>query len=115
MTIATASLNYLRMSPRKVRVVAKIIKNLPVEKAEKELLFRNKKAAKIILKLLKSAISNARNKGYEPKDLYIKNIIVNEGPKNLKRYYPKARGRVGLIIKKMSHLKIELDTTDKHG
>ena len=109
MTIATASLNYLRMSPRKVRVVAKIIKNLPVERAEKELLFRNKKAAKIILKLLKSAISNAKNKGYEAKDLYVKNIIVNEGPKNLKRYYPKARGRVGMIVKKMSHLKIELD------
>ena len=105
----TASLNYLRMSPRKVRVVARTLKGLPVVRAEKELLFRNKKAAKIILKLLKSAVSNAKNKGYEEKDLYIKNIIVNEGPKHLKRYYPKARGRVGQIIKKMSHIKIFLD------
>jgi len=109
MIVATAKLNYLRMSPRKVRVVAKLIKNMPVQKAERELLFMNKKAAKIILKLLKSAISNAKNKGYEPENLYVKNIIVNEGPKNLKRYYPKARGRVGLIIKKMSHLQIYLD------
>ena len=106
----TASLNYLRMSPRKVRIVAKSFKGLSVNQAERQLLFSNKKAAKIILKLLKSAISNARNKGYDEKDLYIKNIVVNEGPKNLKRYYPKARGRVGQIIKKMSHIKIILDT-----
>ena len=109
MSIASASLNYFRMSPRKVRVVARLIKKLPVERAEKELLFRNKKAAKVILKLLKSAVANAKNKGYDTKELYIKNIVVNEGPKHLKRYYPKARGRVGLIIKKMSHIKIELD------
>jgi large subunit ribosomal protein L22 len=109
MTVATAKLNYLRMSPRKVRVVAKSIKKMPVLEAEKELLFLNKRASKIILKLLKSAVSNAKNKGYNPEDLYIKNIVVNEGPKNLKRYYPKSRGRVGLIIKKMSHLKIDLD------
>lgn len=109
MSIASASLNYFRMSPRKVRVVARLIKKLPVERAEKELLFRNKKAAKVILKLLKSAVANAKNKGYDIKELYIKNIVVNEGPKHLKRYYPKARGRVGLIIKKMSHIKIELD------
>lgn len=109
MTLVIAKLNYLRMSPRKVRMVAKIIKNKPVLEAERELLFRNKRAAKILLKLLKSAISNAKNKGYQPESLYIKNVIVNEGPKHLKKYYPKARGRVGLIVKKMSHLKIELD------
>lgn len=108
MIVSQASLNYFRMSPRKVRVVAKLIKNMPVERAEKELLFRNKKAARAILKLLKSAIANAKNKGYDEKNLYIKNIIVNEGPK-FKRSYPKARGGVGRIIKKMSHIKIELD------
>ncbi len=96
------------MSPRKVRRIAKMIKNLPVKLAERKLLFTHKKAAKIILKLLKSAISNAKNKGYDEKELYVKNIIVNEGPR-LKRYYPKARGAVGLIQKKMSHLEIYLD------
>jgi large subunit ribosomal protein L22 len=105
----TAKLNYLIMSPRKVRIVAKSLKGLNVSQAEKQLLFSNKKASKIILKLLKSAISNAKNKGYDEKELYIKNIIVNEGPKHLKRYYPKARGRVGQIIKKMSHIEIILD------
>ena len=105
----TAKLNYLIMSPRKVRIVAKTLKGLDVSKAERQLLFSNKKASKIILKLLKSAISNAKNKGYDEKELYIKNIIVNEGPKHLKRYYPKARGGVGQIIKKMSHIEIILD------
>jgi large subunit ribosomal protein L22 len=105
----TAKLNYLIMSPRKVRVVAKTLKGLSVSQAERQLLFSNKKASKIILKLLKSAISNAKNKGYNEKELYIKNIIVNEGPKHLKRYYPKARGRTGQIIKKMSHIEIILD------
>jgi large subunit ribosomal protein L22 len=118
----TAKLNYLRMSPRKVRIVAKGLKGLSVNLAERQLLFSNKKASKIILKLLKSAINNAKNKGYDEKELYIKNIIVNEGPKHLKRHYPKARGRVGQIIKKMSHIEIILGTrinTDqtriKHG
>jgi large subunit ribosomal protein L22 len=106
----TAKLNYLIMSPRKVRVVAKALKGLDVNQAERQLLFSNKKAGKIILKLLKSAISNAKNKGHDEKELYIKNIIVNEGPKHLKRYYPKARGGVGQIIKKMSHIEIILDT-----
>jgi large subunit ribosomal protein L22 len=69
MTVATAKLNYLRMSPRKVRVVAKLIKNMSVSEAQRELLFMNKKAAKIILKLLKSAISNAKNKGHNHENL----------------------------------------------
>jgi len=87
----TASLNYFRMSPRKVRIVAKGLKGLSANQAERELLFSNKKSGKIILKLLKSAISNAKNKGYNEKDLYVRNIVVNEGPKRLKRFYPKAR------------------------
>jgi large subunit ribosomal protein L22 len=106
----TAKLNYLIMSPRKVRMFTKVLKGLPVNQAEKKLLFYNKRASDILLKLLKSAINNAKNKGYNENNLYIKNIIVNEGPKHLKRYYPKARGGVGKIIKKMSHIEIILDT-----
>ncbi len=97
------------MSPRKIRPVARLLKNLKVDVAEKKLLFLPKKAAKILLKLLKSAINNAKNKGYDINNLYIKNVIVNEGPKNLKRYYPKAMGRVGQIIKRQSHIEIILD------
>jgi large subunit ribosomal protein L22 len=105
----SAKLNYFQMSPRKVRIVARAIKNLPVDEAERRLLFLPKKAAKAIFKLLRSALSNAKNKGYNLKDLYIKNVIVNEGSKKLKRYYPKARGRVGQIVKRQSHIEIILD------
>lgn len=112
MMTVKASLNYFRMSPRKVRIVAKAIKNLPALKAEKMLMFMNKKAAKAILKLLKSALNNAINQGYNPEALYIKNIIVNEGPK-LKRYYPRARGRVGLILKRTSHIDIILEKIEE--
>lgn len=107
MKVAEASLNYYRMSPRKVRIVANILKKLPVKEAERKLLFLNKKSAKDILKLLKSAVSNAKNKGYDENKLYIENVIINEGPKR-KKYYPKARGQVGLITKRTSHILIEL-------
>jgi large subunit ribosomal protein L22 len=102
-----AVLKYFRMSPRKVRLVAKVIKGLDVERAEKELLFRNKKAAKAILKLLKSAVANALNQGLTKEKLYVKNITVNKGPA-YKRYYFKALGRVGLIRKQTSHIEIIL-------
>jgi large subunit ribosomal protein L22 len=105
----SAKLNYFRMMPRKLRIVAKAFKKKSVAEAERELLFLNKKAAKVILKLLKSAISTAKNRGYQTEDLYIKNIIVQEGPKKLRRFYPKARGAVGKIIKKLSHIEIILD------
>lgn len=104
-----ARLNYLRMMPRKLRVVAKVIRKKSVNEAEKYLSFIHKRAAKIILKLLKSALSNARNKGYQAEELYVKNIIVQEGPKKLRRFYPKARGAVGRIVKKLSHIELILD------
>jgi len=109
MTEVKAKLNYFRMSPRKVRVVAKIIKGLPITRAEKELEYRNKKAAKALLKLLRSAVQNAKEKGLAKENLYVKNVIVNEGPK-YKRYYPKAGGRVGLITKRTSHIEIILES-----
>lgn len=110
--VIKASLNYFRMSPRKVRIVAKAIKNLPALKAEKQLLLMNKRAARGILKLLKSALTNAVNQGYSPESLFIKNIIVNEGPK-YKRNYPKSRGRAGLILKRTSHIDIILEKLEE--
>jgi large subunit ribosomal protein L22 len=71
-----AVLKYFRMSPRKVRLVAKAIKGLDVERAEKELLFRNKKAAKAILKLLKSAVANALSQGLTKENLYVKICVI---------------------------------------
>jgi large subunit ribosomal protein L22 len=102
-------LRRLNIAPRKVRLVAKLIKGMDVEKAEKQLMFCDKRASKPILKLLKSAIDIAeKQKNLKKEELKIKNIIVNEGPK-YKRYRPMSRGHVGRIIKRTSHIELELD------
>jgi len=107
-----ASLNYLRMAPRKVRLVANLISGLEVQDAENELKFLNKRAVKPVVKLLNSAIANAKKKfNFDEKrlsSLYIKKIIVDEGPK-LKRLMPVSRGMAHQIQKKTSHITMILD------
>ncbi|TSC90655.1 MAG: large subunit ribosomal protein L22 [Parcubacteria group bacterium Gr01-1014_2] len=108
MTQITAQLNYLRISPRKVRAVAELLKGLDVDLAEAQLKYLVRKPAKPLLKLLNSAASNAKNNlGLDKNYLYIKNITVNEGMK-LKRYKPKGFGLSMPIQKKTSHIKIVL-------
>jgi large subunit ribosomal protein L22 len=104
-----ANLNYYRVSPRKVRLVASLVKRLPAEDAIKQLTFSRKRASPAILKLLKSAVSNAKNNFHlEPSRLYIKEIRVDEGPV-YKRYMPRARGRATIIRKRTSHIALVLD------
>lgn len=104
-----AKLNYLRIAPRKVRLVINLIQGKTDEEAQSILNFTTKKAAKVFLKLLKSAIANAKNNfQLEESNLYISKITVNEGPK-YKRYFPRARGKADEIQKKTSHITIALD------
>lgn len=106
-------LRYLNISPRKVRMVANMIKGLEVVNAEKQLLLSPKRAAKNLLKLLKHGIDIAeKQKQLKKENLVIKNIIVNEGPKQ-KRFRAMSRGHVGRIIKKTSHITLEL--SNKNG
>jgi large subunit ribosomal protein L22 len=106
---AKAKLSFLRMSPKKVRLVADVIRGLKVEEAISQLNFLNKAAQKPILKLLNSAISNAENNLELKKDnLYIKEIRVDQAGM-LKRWQPRAHGRATPIRKKMSHVKIILE------
>jgi len=108
-----ASLKYLRIAPRKVRLVADLIRGLDVEEAKSLLSLERKRAAKSLLKLLNSAISNAKNNFHLNEDnLYIKTIRVDQGP-TLKRYFPRAQGRATLIQKKTSHIFIELAESQK--
>jgi len=103
-----ASLKYLRISPRKVRLVANLIKGLPVNEAELQLKAIKKRSSEPILKLLKSAISNAEhNFQLERDNLFIKSLKVNAGP-TLKRYMPRARGTAYEIKKRTSHLEMVL-------
>lgn len=88
----TARLNYLRMTPRKTRAIAGVIKGLAVNEAEAQLLVQGRRAAKPILKLIRSAVAGAvRNHKLDPEKLFIESIRVDQGPM-LKRSLPRARG-----------------------
>ena len=108
MATQKAQLNYLRMAPRKVRLVADLIRGLSVNDAEAQLLYERRRAAKPLLKLLRSAIADAKNtKQLEPATLFIEVIRVDQGPM-LKRSLPRARGMATPIQKKMSHVMLVL-------
>jgi len=103
----TAKLNYLRMAPRKTRLMANMIKGLAVNEAEAQLLLNPRKAGEPILKLLRSAVANARQKNIAAESLFIKEIRVDQGPM-LKRSMPRAQGRATAIQKKTSHITLVL-------
>lgn len=112
MKTQTAKLKYLRMAPRKVRLVATMLKGLPVNEAEAQLLLNPKRATDPILKLLRSAVSNAKNNKLEVDKLVIKEIRVDKGPV-LKRWLPRAQGRATPIHKISSHIAIVLEESEK--
>ncbi|MGM0596851.1 MAG: 50S ribosomal protein L22 [Myxococcota bacterium] len=108
-TYPRASLNNVRIAPRKARIIANMIRGKDVEEALSLLAFTNKRAAKLIKKLLMSATYNAEEYfDFEPEESYIKTIYVDEGPV-MKWRRPRARGRAFRINKRTSHITIKLD------
>ena len=104
-----ARLRFVRIAPRKARLVADLIRGKGSEEALNILTFTRKAAAKILVKLLKSAIANATQKKTVDIDrLYIKRIAVDQGP-TMKRFQPRALGRATTIRKRTSHITIVLD------
>jgi large subunit ribosomal protein L22 len=104
-----AKLRFVRMGPRKARLVADLIRGKGSEEALNILRFTKKAAAKVVGKLLKSAIANAtQNKAIDVDRLYVKQITVDQGPM-MKRFMPRALGRATMIRKKTSHIQIVLD------
>lgn len=112
---AKAKLKYLRIAPRKTRLVADMIRGKGVKEAQGLLEFTAKKAAHPLLKLLRLAIANAvNNQKLDEDKLYIYKITVDEGPK-YKRWMPRARGQAYEIQKKTSHITIVLkERKNKH-
>ncbi len=109
----SAKLKYLRIAPRKVRLVGDSIKGKKTEEAKDILRFTLKKGADPFLKLLNSAVANAQvNFQADPSNLYISEILVDEGPK-YKRWRPRARGQAYPIQKKTSHITIFLSELEK--
>ena len=108
-----AKLRYLRIAPRKVRLVVDLVRGKKVEEAQTILSFATKKAAPPLLKLLNSALANAKNNfQLDSLNLFISKITVDEGPK-YKRWLPRARGQASEIQKKTSHITLILDEIAK--
>ena len=102
----TAHQKYIRQSPRKMRLVADLVRGMTVKKALEHLTISRKKASKEIKKVLIQAKSNAVNNSQLIEDsLNIDQIIIDEGP-TLKRWRPVSRGRAHSILKRSSHIKV---------
>ena len=105
---ARATLKFARISSRKVKIVADLIRGKKVEEAQKIVKFAPKASSAIIEKLLKSAIANAENNhGMKHENLYVAEIYANQGP-TLKRIRPAAKGSAVRIRKRTSHITIVL-------
>ena len=106
--IVTAQLRYLRTSPRKLRLLADFIRGKKALRAVEMLSVLNKKGAKYLMKLVESAIANAKhNHELAAEKLFIQTITVDGGPM-LKRFMPKAHGRATPVRERTSHVKLVL-------
>lgn len=106
-------LGHLRISARKVRLVADLIRGKTVQEAESLLKFTSKGSCKHFAKLLRSGVSTAEHDyGYEKTNLYISELRVDEGP-TLKRIRARARGAFYPILKRTSHITMTLDQIEK--
>jgi len=110
--IAKAKGRFLRISPRKTRQVVDLIKGQDVRAALSILANVNKRPRHHLEKILKSAVSNAVQKGLQEDKLYISKITADEGPM-WKRYRAAAFGRATMIRRRTSHINIELDLKTK--
>ena len=105
---AKAVLKYARISSRKVKIVADLIRGKQVDEALAIIKFTPKASSEILEKLLKSAIANAENNhGMKSNNLYVSEIYANQGP-TMKRIRPAAKGSAVRIRKRTSHITIKL-------
>jgi len=106
-----ATLHYLRIAPRKVRIVADNVRGQKVGDALALLKYTPQAAAEPLAKLLRSAVANAEQKGgrVDVDALFVKTLTVDQGPK-MRRFMPRAMGRAYRVEKKTSHVYVELGT-----
>ena len=103
---STAKALYIRSSASKVRVVLNLIRGKDVRSADQILQFTDREAARLVRKVLASAVANAvNNDELDPDDLYVKACFADEGP-TLKRFRPRAKGRAGRINKRPCHITV---------
>lgn len=106
---AKAVAKYIRMSPYKVRRVIDVVRGKPVSEALSILKYMPQRAAGEVARTIKSAAANAENNfDMDPEDLVVKTIFADQGPV-LKRFMPRARGRVDMIRKRTTHITVIVD------
>ena len=104
-----ATAKYIRVTPRKVKIVVDLIRGKQVDQALAILAYTPKSAAPYVEKLLNSAIANAENNlEMDRSGLYVAEVYANQGP-TLKRYWARSHGRADMIKKHTSHITIVLD------
>ncbi|MCU0652026.1 MAG: 50S ribosomal protein L22 [Candidatus Omnitrophica bacterium] len=106
--IVKAEGKFLRITPTKVRQVMDLIRRKDALSARAILVSLNKRPKEYLIKILDSAIANAKVKGFNPEQLYVSRIICDVGPA-WKRFKAAAFGRAAPIKKRTSHIRIELD------
>ncbi len=105
----TVKLQNLKITARKVRMVADLVRYKSAEQAEAILRFTTKKASLPLLKLLQSALATAKNTyKLDPKNFYIDRLMVNDGPMS-ERVFPRSRGRADKLQKRTSHITMTLE------
>lgn len=111
---AKAVLRLARVSPRKARLVADLIRGRDVEEALEILSFTQKKSAALFKRLVESAVANAeyvserKNLRLDIDSLFVSQVFVDQGP-TLRRFRPRARGMATKVLKKTSHITVVLD------
>lgn len=110
---AKAQARYVRIAPRKARMVVDLVRGKSVPAAQEILAFTNRGAAEVVEKTLNSAVANAENQHHvRPESLVVKEAFVDEGP-TMKRIRPRAKGSASPIRKRTSHITIIVATREE--
>ncbi len=110
----TATQKFIRMSPRKLRLVVGMIKGLSPERAVEVLPYVNKRAADPLQKVIKTALANARQQGVKTEaKLAFESIQIGQGPR-MKRWRPGSRGRIKPYTRDLSHIRVVLTEAKKN-
>ena len=109
---AKAIQRFVRITPRKCNQVLELIRGQGVESAQTTLQFTPKQGARIIQKVLKSAVANALHEGkVRVEELFVKEAVVGAGP-TMKRWLPRAQGRATPLLKRTSHVSVTVATKE---
>lgn len=108
---ARAQARYVRVSPRKARLVIDLIRGKDVLRAREILRFSERNISEVIEKCLNSAVANAERDGVKAESLFVKTTFADEGP-TMKRFRPRAKGSASRIRKRTSHITVIVATRE---